>query len=72
MGTPSIIHGLPMSMDITIFASLANCSSVKQLDVPASKTRVGGLLWHQFPSALAASASCGTSFGLLWQPQNGG
>ena len=21
--------------------------------------------WHQFPSALAASASCGTSFGLL-------
>ena len=28
--------------------------------------------WHQFPSALAASASCGTSFGLLWQPQNGG
>ena len=35
---------------------------------PASKTR----LWHQFPSALTASASCGTSFGLLWQPQNGG
>ena len=38
------------------------------LDGPASKNR----LWHRFPSALAASASCGTSFGLLWQPQNGG
>ena len=28
---------------------------------PTGKTR----LWHRFPSALAASASCGTSFGLL-------
>ena len=35
------------------------------LDAPAPIVRAR-------PLALAASASCGTSFGLLWQPQNGG
>ena len=35
------------------------------LDAPAPTVRAR-------PLALAASASCGTSFGLLWQPQNGG
>ena len=58
MGTPSIIHGLPMSMDITIFASLANCSSGKATQ-----------LWPSIDSQTLFTYIFGGTGELLWQVQ---
>ena len=58
MGTPSIIHGLPMSMDITIFASLANCSSSKATQ-----------LWPSIDSQTLFTYIFEGTGELLWQVQ---